>query len=76
MSLTGIELESRATQGGREGKGPVNSYNNVRKPEPEAGDCLLRKMEGSQVFSWEWRCGAGGIESAAREPALGVTVGV
>lgn len=55
----------------------MNSYNTVRKPEPEAGACLLRKME-IRMFSWEWRCGAGGTESAAAagEPALGVTVGV
>lgn len=40
--MTGMGLESQAAPGLG---GPTNPYNIVRKPEPEAGDCLLRKME-------------------------------
>lgn len=45
MSLTGMGLESRASQGRVGHQGPTNPYKNVRKPEPEAGDCLVRKKE-------------------------------
>lgn len=55
----------------------MNFYNIVRKLEFEVGVCFLRKME-IRMFSWEWRCGVGGIELVAvvGELVLGVIVGV
>lgn len=41
-----IDRDGIRIQSSIEGRpGPLNPYNNVGKPEPEAGDHLLRKME-------------------------------
>lgn len=48
MSSSGMGLVSRASQGRVGHQGPMNPYKKkkkVRKPVPEAGDCLLRKVE-------------------------------